>query len=305
MKKTCALILALSMLLAAAASAEGRLGFLLPAADSSFSSSCIEGANSAAEARSYALEILTPESEDDYAALAGLLEDAVAGGILGVAVCGIDPETLKPAIQRANEAGIPVVLFNTVTAPNGAEAYACVGCDQYDGGARIADWVNEKTGGEAGVAIVEGLPSDATAQRLSGFVDRCAEMYPGVSVAASQSGNWSRGKSMDAALDMLQAHPEISVLYCLSDEMALGAVDACRQLNREDILCIGIGGSPAALELVASGELAATLDCHPADIGAQAVQALIEAVDGAERSDKIVRIDAAVVDADVIGASTR
>jgi len=101
---------------------------------------------------------------------------------------------------------------------------------------------------------------------------------------------------MNAALDMIQAHPEISVIYGLSDEMALGAVQACKQLGREDIICVGLDGNPNALESVKAGELTATLDCGPVALGAHAIKALAEAIDGVERTEKVIEAETTVVD---------
>ena len=187
-------------------------------------------------------------------------------------------------------------MFNTITELDGAEVYAYSGYNQYNGGAKIADWVNEKTGGEAVVAIIEGLPSDYTTQRMGGFVDKCAESYPGITVVATQPGDWVREKGMNAAMDMIQAHPEINVIYGLSDEMALGAVQACKQLNRDDIICVGLDGNPNAKEAVKAGELDGTLDCGPVEIGANAIKALAEAIDGVERDEKIIEAETTVVD---------
>ncbi len=57
---------------------------------------------------------------------------------------------------------------------------------------------------------------------------------------------------MNAAMDMLQAHPDISVIW-LSDEMALGAVQAAKQLGRSDIIVVGLDGNPNAFESVKAG----------------------------------------------------
>ena len=296
MKKVLAFVLAMMLLLSAAAMAEGTLGFLPPAMTSPFYASCIEGATPVAEALGYELVIMAPESEDDYATQTSMMEDFITQGVKGIAVCGINLDALIPAIKKANEAGVPVVMFNTITEIEGADVYAYSGYNQYNGGAKIADWVNEQTGGEAVVAIIEGLPSDYTTQRMGGFVDRCAEAYPGITVVASQPGDWVREKGMNAAMDMIQAHPEISVIYGLSDEMALGAVQACKQLNREDIICVGLDGNPNAFESVKAGELTATLDCGPVAIGANAIKALAEAIDGVARDEKVIEAETTVVD---------
>ncbi len=296
MKKALALVLALMLILSAAAFAEGTLGFLPPAMTSPFYASCIEGATPVAEALGYELTIMAPESEDDYATQTSMMEDFITQGVKGIAVCGINLDALIPAIKKANEAGIPVVMFNTITELEGVDVYAYSGYNQYNGGAKIADWVNEKTGGEAVVAIIEGLPSDYTTQRMGGFVDKCAEAYPGITVVATQPGDWVREKGMNAAMDMIQAHPEINVIYGLSDEMALGAVQACKQLNRDDIICVGLDGNPNAKESVKAGELDGTLDCGPVAIGANAIKALAEAIDGVERDEKIIEAETTVVD---------
>ena len=298
MKKLLAIVLVMMMVLSGAAMAEGKLGFLPPAMTSPFYASCIEGATPVADALGYELVIMAPESEDDYATQTSMMEDFITQGVAGIAVCGINLDALIPAIKKANEAGVPVVMFNTITELEGVDVYAYSGYNQYNGGAKIADWVNEKTGGEAVVAIIEGLPSDYTTQRMGGFVDKAAEAYPGITVVASQPGDWVREKGMNAAMDMIQAHPEINVIYGLSDEMALGAVQACKQLNRDDIICVGLDGNPNAFESVKAGELTATLDCGPVAIGANAIKALADAIDGVERDEKVIEAETTVVDID-------
>lgn len=294
MKKVLVLILALALLCSTAMAAE--IGFLPPAMTSPFYASCIEGATPVAEANGYDLLVMSPPTEDDYATQMSMMEDMITRGVAGIAVCGINLDALIPGIQKANEAGIPVVMFNTITELEGADVYAYSGYNQYGGGAKIADWVNEQTGGEAKVAIIEGLPSDFTTQRMGGFVDRAAEAYPGIEVVATQPGDWVRETGMNAAMDMLQAHPEINVIYGLSDEMALGAVQACKQIGRDDIIVVGLDGNPNALESVKAGELDATLDCGPVAIGANAVLAIIDAINGVEREEKVIEAETTVVD---------
>lgn len=300
MKKILALALTLMLaltLFGATAEEAPKLGFLPPAMTSPFYAACIEGATPVADALGYELVIMAPESEDDYATQTSMMEDLITQGVKGIAVCGINLDALIPAIQKANDAGVPVVEFNTITLLEGADVYAYSGYDQYKGGAKIADWVAEHTEGDVKAAIIEGLPSDFTTQRMGGFVDRCAEAYPNIEVVATQPGDWVREKGMNAAMDMIQAHPEISVIYGLSDEMALGAVQACKQLNREDIICIGLDGNPNAFESVKAGELTATLDCGPVAIGANAIKALDDAINGVERDEPVIEAETTVVDA--------
>jgi ribose transport system substrate-binding protein len=263
---------------------------------SPFYASCIEGAKPVAEAAGYELILMAPEVESDDAGQVQLLEDLITRGVAAIAVCGINQDALVSGIKKANEAGIPVVIFNSITLIEGVEIFAYSGYNQYNGGKKIADWVNEKTGGEADVAIIEGLPSVYTTERMGGFVDQAAEKYPGVTLVASQPGDWEREKGMNAAANMLQANPHINVFYGLSDEMALGAAQACRQAGRDDIICVGLDGNPNAMEAVKAGQLTATLDVGPVAIGRNAIEALIKAINGETLDEKIIEAETTVVD---------
>ncbi len=296
MKKILSLVLVLLMAAIPALAASNEIAFLPPAMTSPFYASCIEGAKPVAEAAGYTLTVMAPEVESDYAGQMQLIEDMITKGVAGIAVCGINIDALVAGIKKANEAGIPVVMFNSITELSGCEVYAYSGYNQYNGGGKIADWVNEKTGGTANVAIIEGLPSDYTTQRMGGFVDKAAASYPGVKVVATQAGDWEREKGMNAATNMLQAHPEINVFYGLSDEMALGAAQACKQAGRADILCVGLDGNPNAKEAVKAGELTATLDVGPVAIGKNAIEALVKAIHGETLENKIIEAETTVVD---------
>ncbi len=296
MKKILSLVLVLLLAAVPALAASNEIAFLPPAMTSPFYASCIEGAQPVAEAAGYQLVLMAPEVESDYAGQMQLMEDMITKGVAGIAVCGINMDALISGIKKANAAGIPVVVFNSITELSGCEVYAYSGYNQYNGGGKIADWVNEKTGGKANVAIIEGLPSDYTTQRMGGFVDKCKEAYPGVVLVATQAGDWEREKGMNAATNMLQAHPEINVFYGLSDEMALGAAQACKQAGRSDILCVGLDGNPNAKEAVKNGELTATLDVGPVAIGKNAIEALVKAIKGETIDAKIIEAETTVVD---------
>jgi ribose transport system substrate-binding protein len=280
--------------------ASNEIAFLPPAMTSPFYASCIEGAKPVAEAAGYELILMAPEVESDYAGQVQLLEDLITRGVAGIAVCGINQDALVSGIRKANEAGIPVVIFNSITPIEGVEIFAYSGYNQYNGGKKIADWVNEKTGGEASVAIIEGLPSVYTTERMGGFVDQAAEKYPGVTLVASQPGDWEREKGMNAAANMLQANPQINVFYGLSDEMALGAAQACRQAGRDDIICVGLDGNPNAMEAVKAGQLTATLDVGPVAIGRNAIEALLKAINGETLDEKVIEAETTVVDISIV-----
>ncbi|HEX7548021.1 MAG TPA: sugar ABC transporter substrate-binding protein, partial [Candidatus Methylomirabilis sp.] len=170
--------------------------------------------------------------------------------------------------------------------PSG-EVFAYVGYDQRAGGAKVADYVNKVKKGHAKVAVIEGLPSTFTTDRKGGFADQIKK-YPGIQVVASQPGDWEREKSMNVAQNILQSNPDVDVFYGLSDEMALGAAQACKAAGKKDVVIIGIDGNPNAIEAVAKGDITGTLGVNPDEIGAKAIETLNRAVKGQSSPKKVV-----------------
>jgi ribose transport system substrate-binding protein len=276
------------------------IALLPPAMISPFYASVIKGAKEVADKLGYNLITLAPDIESNYAAQVQIMEDMITQKVDGIMVCAINQEAITTGVRKANDAGIPVVFFNTNIDLKNAVVYAMSGYDQYNGGGKLADWVNIKTGGNAKVAVIEGLPSDYTTLRMGGFVDMCKKKYPGITLVASQAGDWEREKGMNAAANMIQAHPEITVIYGLSDEMALGAYQAKMQANRSDIIVVGLDGNPNALESVKAGQLDATLNCGPVDIGRNAVVYMDKAIKKESIPQKFIEAETTVVDKTIV-----
>ncbi|HVO03478.1 MAG TPA: substrate-binding domain-containing protein [Candidatus Cybelea sp.] len=171
---------------------------------------------------------------------------------------------LTPAIKRAMDAGIPVIELDRASVGTAGKDYtAFVGGDNY----KIAYQAGEYTaktlmpdGGEA--AVLEGLPSSTPAvQRLNGFKDGIKENSK-IQLVAEQAADWLPDKAETAFAAMLQAHPDIKVVYASNDLMAAGSYLAAKGAGKESqVKVIGTDGLPGpagGIAAVASGQWAAT-----------------------------------------------
>jgi ribose transport system substrate-binding protein len=255
-----------------------EVAFIPPGMVSPFYAGTIEGAKKAATEFGFELLILSPERENDYAGLLKIAEDMITRKVAAIAMCSIDTETTVAAVKKANAAGIPVILFNTLVKIPAGDVYAYVGYDQRAAGRSVAEYILTKyPGKQINAVIIEGLPSSFTTERAGGFMDVLKEKKPAnVKVVASQPGDWEREKSMNVASNLLQAYPEINMFYGLSDEMALGAAQACKAKGKTDVIIIGIDGNPNALNAVAVGDITATVNVKPPLIGYKAIEAVKE-----------------------------
>ena len=169
---------------------------------------------------------------------------------------------LTPAVKRAMDAGIPVIELDRKTVGDpGKEYTAFIGGDNYKIALEAGKYTAKTLlpdGGEA--AVLQGLPSSTPAvERLNGFKDGVKENAK-IQIVAEQAADWVPDKAQTAFSAMLQAHPDIKVLYASNDMMAAGALLAAKGAGK-DVKIIGTDGLPGpagGIEAVAKGDWAAT-----------------------------------------------
>jgi ribose transport system substrate-binding protein len=169
---------------------------------------------------------------------------------------------LTPVVARAMKAGLPVIELDRKTVGEPGRDYtAFIGGDNY----KIALEAGVFTAGtllpEGGdVAVLEGLPSSTPAvERLNGFKDGVKNNAK-INIVAEQAADWLPDKAQTAFSAMLQAHPDIKVVYASNDMMAAGARLAAKGAGK-DVKIIGTDGLPGpagGIRAVAAGEWAAT-----------------------------------------------
>ncbi len=140
--------------------------------------------------------------------------------------------------------GIPVILFNRYIPHSKANA---VCTDNAAGGRAIADLLLDT--GHQHVAYIAGLPNASTnIDREQGFTDRLQER--GIRDWAREQGDFTYQSGYAAALRLLAHPPHPEAIFCASDNMALGAMDAARYVLGlrvpEDVSIIGFDDIPMA-----------------------------------------------------------
>lgn len=171
---------------------------------------------------------------------------------------------ITPAVQRAMKAGIPVIELDRKTVGEPGKDYtAFIGGDNYKIALEAGNYTAKTLLPEGGeVAVLEGLPSSTPAvERLNGFKDGVKQNNK-IQVVAEQAADWLPDKAETAFAAMLQAHPDIKMVYASNDMMAAGARLAAKGAGKEDQIKIigtdGLPGPAGGIRAVAEGQWAAT-----------------------------------------------
>jgi len=175
-------------------------------------------------------------------------------------------DTVRPCLEAAKDAGIPVTVTNSDVKAEDADLTAAYsGPDTYGQGVASAELMCELTGGEeTGIIMINGLTGNTTAiDREAGFEDTINEQCPNVEILARQPGNWNKDESQIAASEMITAvgAENIQGVYAADDTMVAGAIDAlkARDLDPADLVITSIGNTFLGNPLVVSGELDGTV----------------------------------------------
>ena len=195
------------------------------------------------------------------------IDQFVAQQVDAIVVYPLDANSLTPALDRAEKAGIDLIGWAAIAKDGDAGAYAS-NVDtggSYRGSGLLADYVKEQTGGEGNVLGVGlGIPVPALEVMMSGYEDGVTEGSdmtwlgrvdnPTVDVAGAQ-------KVVSSALTKYQN--DVQVVMAYNDSSSIGASVALKEAGIDDALIVGQNGDQDGIAAVTDGRTDATIDLVP------------------------------------------
>jgi ribose transport system substrate-binding protein len=255
-----------------------RIALVLKTLNNPFFIDMKKGAEDKAKQLGVDLTVQAAEREVDVEKQMQIIENLIQTKVAALCVTPSGSREIVPAIEKANRAGIPVVIVDTRVDPktmneSTAKIATFIGSDNYEGGKLAGEFIAEKLGGKGKVAILEGIPGHETGDsRLRGFRE-AIKASPGIEIVASQTANWERDQGFNVFQNILQSHPDIQAVFACSDLMALGAVEAIAAAKKTgQISVVGFDASDEARKAVLGGTMDATVAQSPAEMGALAVE---------------------------------
>ena len=247
------------------------------------------------------IDIQAPMGESDTEGQLANMKDQVRQGVDLIMASPISTSNCPEAEENAHSDNIPTVAVNNEF--NGADMF--IGPNSYDEGVVAADWAEENIG-EGQCAIIMGLAgTDVVKNRTNGFIERLEELGSLIEVVDSQNADWDRNTAKDVAATMMKTYPDLKIICCNNDVMAMGAVEAVKESGKvlnQDVYVIGMDGTDEAYESIRQGELSATVSMFPFYESQMATECAVRILLGQEMPSVIwtpaMVTDAGNVDAD-------
>lgn len=251
-----------------------------------------KGAEEAAQKLNVKLLVQAAEREVDVEKQMQIIENLIQSKVSALCITPSGSKEIVPAIVKANQAGIPVVILDTRVNPEalqaaGGKIAAFIGSDNLEGGKLAGEFMAKTLSGAGKVAILEGIPGHETGDsRLKGFRGALA-VSPGIQIVSSQTANWERDQGYNVFQNMLQAQPDLTGLFACSDLMALGAVEAIAAAGKTGtITVVGFDAFSEARQAVLKGSMAATVAQFPAEMGRQGIESAVRVLKGERISEE-------------------
>jgi ribose transport system substrate-binding protein len=216
------------------------------------------------------------------------METLISRKVSAIVLAALDSKGLAPAINKATAANIPVILADSGVP--GANYITVVQTDNIKATGLAADYAAALLSYQGKVAQLEGESASETAQlRTKGFHERIAT-YPGIELVASINAHWSTPGAVEATEAILQAHPDVNLIFASADLMAVGAATVLDRAKRADIILIGFDGIAEGTDLVIAGKAAGDVAQNAKAMGELSVQIAMQLIKGEKKAAEIPKV---------------
>ncbi|EOU2060319.1 ribose ABC transporter substrate-binding protein RbsB [Clostridium perfringens] len=262
-----------------------KIGMVLSTLNNPFFVNMKDGAEKEAEKLGYDLVVL--DSQNDPAKERANVEDLVQLGVVALLINPTDSDAVVKTVEVANKSNIPVITLDRQA--NGGKITSHIASDNIKGGEMAAEYVLDKFKDEKGpinVVEIQGIPgASATRDRGEGF-HNIMDKNDKFNFISIQAADFDRQKGLQVMENIIQANPNIQVVFAHNDEMALGAVKAIKA-SGINALVIGFDGNDDAKDSIDANEMTATIAQQPDLIGALGVELANKIYNGESIKDKI------------------
>lgn len=239
-----------------------------------------KGATDEAAAKGATITYEGPASESEVDKQLTMLQTALDKKPKAICFAALDSKAAGPLLQKAKDAGIPVVGFDS-----GVDSdipVTTVSTDNIAAAGEAADHMATLIGGSGKVAvIVHDQTSQTGTTRRDGFVNRMKEKYPNIQVVAIEYGAGDPVKSADLAKAIMTANPDLKGFFGANEGSAKGVLNALKETGKEGkIVAIGYDSGQQQIDAITSGVMAGAITQNPVGIGAKCVDAALDAIAG-------------------------
>jgi ribose transport system substrate-binding protein len=194
-----------------------------------------------------------------------IVQNLIRQNVDAIVIAPGDSKELIPVLKKARDAGIVVVNIDNRLDPDLSKQLQLtdvpyISVDNKNGAYLSAKVISDKIHAPAEAAILEGIRDAQNAQDRKAGADKAFSENPNITIVASETANWKIDEAHDVAKKMFTAHPNIKLVFCANDMMALGLIQYLDESGKKDVLVASYDALEEARQAIKDGKLTATID---------------------------------------------
>lgn len=211
-----------------------------------------------AKAKSLGYQTQIFDSQNNTALEGNHFDNIIVSGFSAILFNPTDANGSVTNVLKAKRAGIPVFCMDReVNSPNAPTSQIL--SDSYSGAVAIGEYFTQQLHKKGNYAELLGLVSDNNTWTRSKGFHSVVDNYPGLKMVAQQSADFDRNKAMEVMESILQAHPDVSAVFCGNDAMASGAYQALIAAGKESkVKVFGFDGARDVINSIRENKIMAT-----------------------------------------------
>lgn len=249
------------------------------------------------EAKKRGIQVVTVDAKGDGPTQVNQIQDLLTQNIDALIYIPAGAAAASVPVKLAKNAGVPVV--NVDRNADGAPGDTFLATDSVASAKAVCDYILKQAGGKGKMVIIHGQKGTTPEVDRSKGCGESLKANPDVKVVAEQYSNiWAQDEGFQIMQNMLQANPDVSIVFAQADALALGAAQAIKVANpQQKIVLGGFDGDTAALEALSKGVFDVTATQQTQKMGRDAVANAIKLASG-EKVPPVQLMDATLTTKD-------
>lgn len=251
-----AAIAGLTLATASFAQDKGTIYYMVPTLLDEFQTESVSAIENFMGQVGYKVETLNADNKTDVQQ--GQMDTAILTKPKAIILAAVDFNALAPYIDKARDAGVPVMIFDRQITSTKSDLTSVAGTVEigHVAAGEIQRLLTEKNGSVKGKVLqVLGDPGDPyTLDIQKGFEELMAE-YPDVTIITHPAMMWEASNAGSIVADQMLANPDIDLIFVHAAHLAVAAVASLEAAGKKpgDVMLVSSNGAPVGLDLIRQG----------------------------------------------------
>jgi ribose transport system substrate-binding protein len=268
-----------------AAASQVRVALIMKTLTNPFFVDMERGARRAQQELNIDLQVKTATQETSIEQQIKLVDNEIKAHSKAIVIAPGDSSRLVPILKQAQDAGIQLVnIDNRLNAAAmtaaGMKPIPFISVDNEVGAflaaKHLASLVHKPTQG----AILEGIRSADNALQRKRGAERGFATNPNIKLVASETANWKIDEAYAVTASLFKKFPDLGVLFCANDMMAIGAIKYIQESGRRHVLVAGFDALAEADAAIRAQQLEVTVDQQASEQGYLGVKTALQLLAG-------------------------